>query len=88
VSGLGDGTDYQLLRVTDWQVHGQPKTCSHRATINWDTDVFRFEVARPCIGSPAQVRVGVRMTDHHDPSHPVTDWLLGPRRFTDWMSRA
>ena len=88
VSGLGDGTDYQLLRVTDWQVHGQPKTCSHLATINWDTDVFRFTVARACIGSAAQVRVGVRMTDHHDPSHPVTDWMLGWRRFTAWMSRA
>jgi len=42
VSVLGDGTDYQLLR----------------------------------------------MTDHHDPSHPVTDWMLGWRRFTAWMSHA
>ena len=87
LSGLGDGTDYQLMRVTDWRIHGAPKTCSHQATISWATDVYRLEVGRACIGSPAQVRVGVRMTDHHDPSHPVTDWMSGWRRFTGWMSR-
>lgn len=87
LSGLGDGTDYQLMRVSDWRIHGEPKTCSHKATIDWANDVFRFEVRRSCIGSPEQVRVGVRMSDHHDPSHPVTDWMLGWRRFTGWMSR-
>lgn len=87
MSGLAEGTDYQLMRVSDWRIHGAPKTCSYQATINWATDVFRFEMRRSCIGSPDQVRVGVRMTDHHDPAHPVTDWMLGWRRFTGWMSR-
>jgi hypothetical protein len=87
VSGLGSGTDYQLFRVTDWRIHGAPKTCSNIATIDWSTDVFGLHVARSCIGSPAEVRVGVRMTDNYDASHPITDWMLGTRRFTGWMVR-
>lgn len=87
LSGLGEGTDYQLLRVRDWRPVGEPLTCAHRATIDWSTDVFRLVAGRGCLGSPARVRVAMWMRDTTDGSHPVTDHLLGVRRFTPWVAR-
>jgi hypothetical protein len=87
VSGLGDGTDYFLLEARDWRVVGEPLTCSHILRIDWDTDVARFAASRACLGNPDQVRVGVRMTDAYDSSHPVTDWMTGYRAWTPWMAR-
>ncbi len=88
LSGLGDGSDYVLVRVRDWRPVGEPMSCAHRATLDWAAEVHRLVVARSCLGTPSRVRVGVWMRDHADASHPVTDWLLGPRRWTPWVARA
>ena len=39
------------------------------------------------LGNPAKVRVGVKMVDLYDGSHPVTDWLGNPRSFTEWVTK-
>ena len=39
-------------------------------------------IDRDCLGEPATVRVGVRMRDLFDASHPVTDWVPGTRRWS------
>ncbi len=31
------------------------------------------------------MRVGAKMTDFYDGSHPVVDWLEGPRHWTSWL---
>jgi hypothetical protein len=85
VSGLGDGTDYQLFRVEDWKVTGAAMTCTHQLRLDWAEDFARFTVNRTCLGSPDQVRIGLRMSDD---AHEVTDWMLGYRRWTPWMARA
>jgi hypothetical protein len=85
VSGLGDGTDYLMFRAEDWRIKGAPMTCTHQLRLNWAEDIARFTVNRGCLGSPDEVRIGVRMRDD---AHDVTDWMLGYRRWTPWMSRA
>ncbi|WP_067441818.1 hypothetical protein [Nocardioides jensenii] len=86
-TGLEDGTDYQLMRMRNWRPFGEPKACDHTVGLNYTADTARFSVARSCIGLPAKVRVGVRMVDHHDGSHVITDWMTGPRRYTSWLAR-
>lgn len=85
VSGLGDGTDYLMFRAEDWKIKGAPMTCTHQLRLNWADDIARFTVNRTCLGSPDEVRVGVRMRDD---AHDVTDWMLGYRKWTPWMARA
>jgi len=87
-SGLQSGTDYQLARVRGWSgAAGNPMSCAHRVRLDFAADVLRGWIARRCLGAPAQVRLAVRMTDHFDGSHPVTDWLKGPRKWTRWLAR-
>jgi hypothetical protein len=84
-TGLYDGTDYQLRRVTDGRP-GEPLTCAHHVRLDSAADTLRFRAARSCLDLPARVRIGVKMTDLYDGSHPVTDWLGQPRSFTRWVS--
>jgi hypothetical protein len=84
-TGLYAGTDYQLRRVVDGRPVGEPLTCSHRLRLDFADDVLRFRAARSCLDLPSRVRVGVKMTDEYDGSHPVTDWLGEPRSFTPWV---
>lgn len=86
-TGLQSGTDYQLSRVTGWTAPGEPLSCDHSLTLGWGTDVATLRMARACLGSPGKVRVGVKMVDLYDGSHPVTDWLGKPRSFTDWVAK-
>jgi len=87
LTGLGEGTDFSLHRATNWRAVGEPLTCFHRVAINWDTERLRFAASRACLGNPARVRVGEKMTDHTDASHPIVDWMTGVRRWTPWMTR-
>ena len=87
-SGLQNGTDYQLVRMRDWKPVGGPKSCEHNLDLQFRKDRLIFTVARGCIGTPETLRVGARMTDHFDPSHPVHDWMKGPRRWTDAVASA
>ena len=87
-TGLYDGTDYQLMRVRDGESVGEPLSCSHDVHLGYRTDVVRFRAARICLGQPQQVRVGVKMTDLYDGSHPVTDWLGEAGSYTSWLTSA
>ena len=81
-SGLNEGTDFQLVRMRNWKPRGNPKTCNHDLALQFRKDRLVFTVARRCIGRPDTVRVGAKMIDQFDGSHPVHDWMKGPRRFT------
>lgn len=79
-TGLQEGSDYQLMRVKRWKPVGEPLSCDHDVLLKFQGDRIRARVSRACLGNPEEVRVGVKMTDHYDASHPVVDWL-GKRRY-------
>jgi hypothetical protein len=85
-SGLQSGTDYQLLRVADWKVVGEPLSCNHHLGLDFADDVLRFRAGHACLGAPESARVAVKMTDMYDGSHPVVDWLGKRRSFTSWVA--
>lgn len=85
-TGMYEGTDYQLMRVEDGHAVGEPLTCDHSVHLGFATDVVKFTAARRCLATPRRVRVGVKMTDLYDASHPVTDWLGAPGSWTAWVS--
>jgi hypothetical protein len=85
-TGLYEGTDYQLRRVRNGRPVGEPLTCPHQLRLDQARDVLRFHVDRSCLDLPTRVRIGVKMTDEYDASHPVTDWLGEPRSFTRAVS--
>jgi hypothetical protein len=85
-SGLQNGTDFQLRRAKNWKPVGEPKTCDHHVDLQFAKDKLVFTTARDCIGTPDTLRVGARMTDLFDASHPIHDWMKGPRRWTDTVA--
>lgn len=85
-TGLQSGTDYQLMKVRRGQVVGEPLTCEHRVRLDFAGDRLTFTAARDCLQSPQGVRIGVKMRDEFDSSHPVVDWLGEPRSWTDPLS--
>ncbi|MEJ7796136.1 MAG: hypothetical protein WKF50_11330, partial [Nocardioides sp.] len=82
---LFSGGDYALLKMDGWN-SGEPVECRYNAEFDWAGDQVRFRAARGCFDKPDELRVGMRMRDEADPSHPVTDWLLGRREFTPWLT--
>lgn len=86
-SGLQSGTDYQLMRVKNWKIVGEPLSCGHNLELDFADDRLGLTAARPCLGLPTALRIGARMTDLYDGSHPVVDWLVGPRQWTPWLTR-
>ncbi len=85
-SGLQNGTDYQLVRMRNWAPVGDPKSCEHNVDLKFAKDRLVFTAARSCIGTPDTLRVGAKMTDQFDSSHPIHDWMKGPRRWTDTVA--
>ena len=85
-TGMYAGTDYQLMKVEDGHPVGEPMTCDHHVRLGFRTDVVTFTAARRCLATPHRVRVGVKMTDLYDGSHPVTDWLGRPGSWTAWIT--
>jgi len=81
-TGLQSGTDFQLMKVRGGEAVGDPLTCDHHVRLDFATDRLSFAAARDCIGSPASVRIAVKMRDEFDGSHPVVDWLGEPRSWT------
>jgi hypothetical protein len=81
-TGLQSGTDFQLMKVRGGRAVGEPLTCDHRLRLGFAADRLSFSAARDCLGSPAKVRIGVKMRDDFDSSHPVVDWLGEPRSWT------
>lgn len=88
ITGLGYGTDYQLAKVRRWKLVGSPLSCDHKLRLDYKRDVMTFRASRSCFANPATVRVGMRMDDHADGSHVITDWMTGRRKFTGWLARA
>lgn len=84
---LFSGADFAMWRVRDWQFVGDhPVRCRYEADHRWRRDVLVLTARRGCFGTPDAIRVGMRMRDNADASHPVTDWLLGRRELTDWVA--
>jgi len=84
-TGLQDGTDYQLLRITDGEPDGGPLTCYHQVRLGFKADRLVFEASRSCLDDPSRVRIGVKMRDDFDSSHPVVDWLGRAKSWTTWV---
>lgn len=84
-TGMNAGTDYQLQRMRRGQPVGDPLTCAHRVRLDFAGDRVVFRAGAACLGDPDQLRVGVKMTDLYDGSHPVTDWLGDPGSWTGWV---
>ena len=74
------------MKVRRGQVVGEPLTCEHRVRLDFAADRLTFAAARACLGSPETVRIGAKMRDEFDGSHPVVDWLGEPRSWTDPLS--
>lgn len=84
---LFSGGDYSLMRMKRWQFLGDKRVeCDYDVRLRWKRDVLVFTADRDCFGDPDQLRVGTKMVDRYDGSHPVTDWLIGRREFTDWLA--
>lgn len=89
--GLGmplfSGSDYALVRMRRWQpVADGLVECDYDVRLRWKKDVMVFTADRGCFGDPDELRVGMRMTDTADQSHPVVDWMIGRREFTSRLS--
>ncbi len=85
-TGLQEGTDYQVTRTRGWAQSGDRLTCPAGLKLAWAKDVAIVRVSRECLGDPAKVRVGVKMVDLYDGSHPMLDWLGNPRSFTSYVA--
>lgn len=86
-TGLEDGSDFQLVRYEDWAPVGAPLTCKHSLVLDHDQAKVYASIARKCLGKPARVRIGAKMTSNWNPEHPTTDWMKKPRGFTQWLAR-
>lgn len=89
VGGYFDGTDYQLLHTDGFArgTWGEPVEGSYRMRLDYDKEQVRMRISRDAIGSPAQVRVAVRVAGtRRDGSSTARDWLGEPRSFTDWVA--
>ena len=88
--GLGaplfSGGDYTLLRMKRWQFTGQRVECDYNLELKWKKDVLILTADRGCFGNAEELRVGMKMTDNADGSHPITDWMTGRREFTTWLA--
>jgi hypothetical protein len=84
---LYSGGGYTLMEMEQWQPTGAPVDCRYQLTLDWEQDRLAFWAARGCFDGPRTVRVGMRMRDIV-PEEPVTDWLIGRRKWTERLSRA
>ena len=83
---LFSGADYALWRMKKWKYAGDmPVECDYDVRLRWKRDVMIFTADRGCFGDPDRMRVGMRMVDNHDSSHPVRDWMIDRREFSPWL---
>lgn len=85
-TGMYAGTDFQLTRMRNGRAVGEPLSCPHDVDLDFAGDQVVFRAMDSCLGSPEALRIGVKMTDLYDGSHPVTDWLGERASWTDWVS--
>ncbi len=91
VGGYFDGTDYQLLHTDGFgnKKWGAPVEGSYRMRLDYDKEHVRMRMSREALGSPAEVRVAVRVagTRRDGTSDGLIDWLGEPRSFTEWVAQ-
>ncbi len=87
--GFYEGTDYQFLRTDGFGVKnwGKPVKCSYRMTLDYAEEKTRMRIGQGCLGDVDRVRVAVKVAGERTDGSTVTDWLGGPRQFTDWVAR-
>ena len=85
-TGLSSGMDYLLTPTQDWRSNGEPVNCTYRLVFRWQRSLVHGWLADDCLDKVGKLRVGARMVDPDDPSHPVVDWVEGPRNWTPWLS--
>lgn len=88
--GFFVGTDYNLLSTEGFATSkwGEPVEGSYRMRVDYDTEQVRVRIARDAIGSPAQVRVAVRVAGTRpNGKNTRRDWLGDPRSWTDWVAQ-
>jgi hypothetical protein len=83
---LFSGGDFVLVRMKRWKYVGGPVNCSYGAEFAWKSDYLKLRFDRDCFDNRNRVRVGMKMRDDHDASHPIVDWLNGWRGWTAWAS--
>jgi len=83
---LFSGGEYVLIRSDGWKPMGQLVDCRYNLQLDYAEDKLVLTARRGCLDQPDQIRVGMRMVDYEDDSQPVTDWLLGRRQLTSWLS--
>ncbi len=91
VGGYFAGTDYQLLETDGFGFRkwGEPVDGSYRMRLDYDKERVRMRVSREILGSPAEVRVAVRVagTRRDGSGDGLVDWLGEPRTWTDWVAQ-
>lgn len=83
------GTDYALLTTDGFATKkwGEPVEGSYRMKVDYDTEQVRMRISRDALGSPDEVRVGVRVAGTRpNGKDTAQDWLGDPRSFTEWVS--
>lgn len=83
------GTDYVLLTTDGFATRkwGDPVEGSYRMRVDYDAEQVRVRISRDAIGSPAEVRVAVRVAGSRpNGKDTAKDWLGDPRSFTAWVA--
>jgi hypothetical protein len=84
------GTDYALLHTDGFanKLWGEPVEGSYRMKVDYDADQVRMRISRDALGSPAEVRVAVRVAGTRPDGRTTrTDWLGEARSFTEWVAQ-
>ena len=83
---LFSGAGYDLIRTDGWKPEGQVVDCRYNLQLDYAEDTLVLTARRGCFDRADRIRVAMRMVDVEDESQPVSDWLLGRREFTSWLS--
>ena len=82
-TGLFEGTDYAMFRTDGWAAIGEPLTCFHQVTLDYDRDLAKVVFGRGCLGKPQAVRVAVKSAS----TGSEIDWLGGRRQLSAWVAQ-
>ena len=82
-TGLFEGTDYAMFRTDGWAAVGEPLTCFHQVTLDYDRDLAKVVFGRGCLGDPDAVRIAVKSAS----SGSQVDWLGSRRHLSAWVAQ-
>lgn len=81
-TGLNEGTDWTLRKISSWGSVGKTVRCPHTVRINWRTDRVRLAIARSCLGEARSVRIALKSMESTASDGEQIDWLTARRTFT------